>query len=165
MVQLDYQTDNPRWGWSGVCFQDWISYSRTLGYLSNRDHYKNICGGDISLRIEGNDEQGAWDEEGRIHYYGDLSMLKSDLKDLYACGSAGTGKITRRINSNGYINSLITDYHFQVCPRSSGTTADVFPPNSAVDVKALLEQYLELKDLRDTEIDHCLDAFDDGFSL
>ena len=74
MVKLDYRTNNPRWGLKGVKFDSWESYSFTLGYLSNPDHYDNLNSysryANISLHIEGNNEQGAWDKEGRIHYYG-----------------------------------------------------------------------------------------------
>ena len=118
MVKLDYRTNNPRWGLKGVKFDSWESYSFTLGYLSNPDHYDNLNSysryANISLHIEGNNEQGAWDKEGRIHYYGGLSSLRTNLEDLDACSSAGTGRIRRRINSNGYILSLINDYDFEV---------------------------------------------------
>ena len=41
MVKLDYRTNNPRWGWRGIKFEDWESFSFTVGYLSNLDHYNN----------------------------------------------------------------------------------------------------------------------------
>ena len=41
MVVLDYQTNNPRWGWSGIEYSSWENYAFCLGYLSNIDHYKN----------------------------------------------------------------------------------------------------------------------------
>ena len=159
MVKLDYRTNNPRWGLVGVVFKSWESYAFTLGYLSNPAHYDTI-----SVHIEGNDVQGAWDKEGRIHYYGTLSSLKSTFADLYACSSAGTGRITKRINSNGYILSLIHDYGFKLCPRHKKTTADVFPPNNN-SVYKLLKQYLLAEKLPRNIIRDCLDCFDDGFNL
>lgn len=63
MVTLNYKTNNPRWGIRGVEFQNWESYSFTLGYLSNPTHYVNFHpnspNADISVHIEGNNEQGA----------------------------------------------------------------------------------------------------------
>ena len=69
MVKLDYQTLNPRWGLSGIVFSSWQSYSFVLGYLSNAAHNFELNSGfpsaDISMRIERNDKQGAWNKEGR----------------------------------------------------------------------------------------------------
>lgn len=59
------------------------------------------------------------DKEGRIHYYGELFDLKNTFEDLFACSSAGTRNITRRINSNGYILSLINDYKIEVIKRKA----------------------------------------------
>lgn len=129
MVKLDYRTNNPRWGLRGMKFENWESYSFTLGYLSNPNHYNNkhpyAHNANISIHIEGNNEQGAWDKEGRIHYYGSNSSLRDTFDDLYACSSAGTGRIKRRINSNGYILSLINDYDFEVQTYVGYTTAQV----------------------------------------
>ena len=41
MVKLDYRTNNPRGGLRGMKFENWESYSFTLGYLSNPNHYNN----------------------------------------------------------------------------------------------------------------------------
>lgn len=117
MIQLDYQTNNPKWGLSGVKFNDWESYAFTLGYLSNPAHHKhlypNSSNANISIHIEKNNMQLAWGEEGRIHYYSVLNNLENYLNDLYNCSSKGVGSITRRINSNSYILSLKQDYNFQ----------------------------------------------------
>lgn len=168
MVTLDYRTNNPRWGWSGIKFENWESYSFTLGYLSNPDHYKNkypyAHNANISVHIEGNNEQGAWDKEGRIHYYGSLSSLKDTFDDLYACSSAGTGKIIRRMNSNGYILSLINDYDFKVQTCAGYTTADVFPPEAEV-VKNRLRRHLMNKHLTNSQINACVDNFAEGYNL
>lgn len=168
MVKLDYRTNNPRWGWKGVKFDNWESYSFTLGYLSNLAHYDNqhpyARNANISVHIEGNNEQGAWDKEGRIHYYGTERSLQATFSDLYACSSAGTGRITKRINSNGYILSLINDYDFRVQTYIGYTTADVFPPDVEV-VENHLRRHLMNKRLTNTQIDACVNCFIDGFNL
>ena len=168
MVKLDYRTNNPRWGLRGMKFDNWESYSFTLGYLSNPDHYNNkhpyARNANISVHIEGNNEQGAWDKEGRIHYYGSLSGLRDTFDDLYACSSAGTGRITRRINSNGYILSLINDYDFEVKTYVGYTTADVFPPEVEV-VENYLRRHLMNKCLTNSQINACVDNFVAGYNL
>lgn len=168
MVTLDYRTNNPRWGLSGMKFENWESYSFTLGYLSNLDHYNNkhpyASNANISVHIEGNNQQGAWDKEGRIHYYGSLSSLQDTFDDLYACSSAGTGRIIRRINSNGYILSLINDYDFKVQTYVGYTTADVFPPKVEV-VENNLRRHLMNKGLTNSQINACVDNFIEGYNL
>lgn len=169
MIKLDYQTRNPRWGWSGIRFSDWISYSFTLGYLSNINHYDNAPNGytrngNISVHIERNNEQGAWDKEGRIHYYGTRLALQRTLSDLYDCSSAGTGRITRRINSNGYIISLIEDFDFELVTYIGYTTADVFPV-SPENIRTKLERHLRSVGLSQYDVERHLQAFDDGYSI
>lgn len=168
MVTLDYRTNNPRWGLRGIVFQSWESYSYTLGYLSNPNHYVNITprqrNADISLHIEGNNEQGAWDKEGRIHYYGLLDDLENTLHDLYDCSSAGTRDITRRINSNGYVLSLIRDYGFDVKTYYGYTTADVFPTDQDT-IENNLRIHLQNRHLTVAQIDDCVNAFIEGYNL
>lgn len=168
MVKLDYRTNNPRWGLRGMKFENWKSYSFTLGYLSNPNHYNNkhpyAHNANISIHIEGNNEQGAWDKEGRIHYYGSSSSLRDTFDDLYACSSAGTGRIKRRINSNGYILSLINDYDFEVQTYVGYTTADVFPPEVEV-VENHLRRHLMNKRLPNSQINACVDNFMAGYNL
>lgn len=168
MIKLNYKTNNPRWGLCGLEFQSWESYSFTLGYLSNPEHYVNVrpvsLNADISLHIEGNNEQGAWDKEGRIHYYGALSDLKNTFEDLFSCSSAGTRNITRRINSNGYILSLINDYNFEVKTYSGYTTADVFPAELEIVVNNLKRHFINL-DLSNTNINKYINIFYDGYNL
>lgn len=168
MVTLDYQTNNPRWGIKGIKFQSWESYSLTLGYLSNPCHYDDLepdsgCA-NIALRIEGNNEQGAWYEEGRIHYYGRVSALESNLVDLARCSSAGTGRITKRINSNGYMLSLINDYDFVVEKYRGYSTMDVFPAVKE-HIKHRLESHLSHQCLPKAQIDRCIDMFNFGYDL
>lgn len=165
MVQLDYQTDNPRWGVRGIKFSSWQSYSFVLGYLSNPAHNEELSrshSADISMRIERNDKQGAWNKEGRIHFYGDDAKLKSALRDLYDHSSKGVGRVTKRIDSNGYILSLIEDYGFELCPRAGYTTADVFPPKDD-SVESRLKRYLDGMDLPRPLIGECLRCFEEGF--
>ena len=119
---------------------------------------------DISMRIEQNDRQGAWDKEGRIHYYGDLDELLHSLPDLFNHKSAGNGNVTARINSNEYIISLIEDYDFILSPRRGQTTADVFPTDY-VTIKSYLENHLSEAGIDDTYIEDCLDRFDDGYNM
>lgn len=168
MVTLNYKTNNPRWGIRGVEFQNWESYSFTLGYLSNPKHYVNFHpispNADISVHIEGNNEQGAWDKEGRIHYYGALLDLENTFEDLFNCSSAGTRNITRRINSNGYILSLINDYNFEVKTYSGYTTADIFPPELEIVEYNLRRHLINLR-LTNTHINMCLNSFYDGYNL
>ena len=69
MIGLDYRTNNPRWGWSGICYSSWENYAFALGYLSNIRHYHNkYTGGTalVDIHFEGNDLQGAWGKEGRM---------------------------------------------------------------------------------------------------
>ena len=113
MVQLDYQTNNPRWGLSGIKFSSWQSYSFVLGYLSNPAHnyeLNNSISADISMRIERNDKQGAWNKEGRIHFYGAISKLENVFKDLYDHSSRGVGLVTKSLSlfSLKFIFLLIT---------------------------------------------------------
>lgn len=167
MVQLDYQTINPRWGLRGIKFSNWQNYSFILGYLSNPAHNYELhhsLSADISMRIERNDKQGAWNKEGRIHFYGQASKLGSVLKDLYDHSSKGVGRVTKRIDSNGYILSLIDDYGFELCPRTGYTTADVFPPNDDSVVRLLEHNLLDMN-LPNDIIDDCLNSFDDGFNF
>ena len=141
MIQLDYQTNNSRWGWSGIEFITWDEYVKVLGFLANEDHYRNMNGGrrslwtdSIELHVEKNDKQGAWGKEGRIHYYGADTPIKVEFPELYACKSAGNNGITYRINSNDYMYSLVYDYRFKLKTYVGYTTADIFPPNNAYEV-------------------------------
>ena len=124
----------------------------------------NSPNADISVHIEGNNEQGAWDKEGRIHYYGALSDLENTFEDLFNCSSAGTRNITRRINSNGYILSLINDYYFKIKTYSGYTTADIFPPELEIVENNLRKHLMNLK-LSNTHINTCFDVFYDGYNL
>ncbi len=169
MVKLDYKTNNLRWGLSGIEFKNWKNYSFTLGYLSNPAHYNNLNPGsfyaNISLHIEKNNKQGAWGKEGRIHYYGELSDLKVFFDDLYNCSSNGTGRITQRINSNGYILSLVDDYNFERQEYMGYTTVDVFPPKDKNNIENYLRGYLLNGGMTTTQIQNCIDFFNSGYKV
>ncbi len=168
MICLDYQTYNARWGLRGMKFQNWQSFSFTLGYLSNIAHYTNVQpaykNASISIHIEGNNEQGAWEKEGRIHYYGDINVLKAIFVDLYDHSSAGTRNITRRINSNGYILSLIYDFGFEIVTYTGYTTADVFPADPK-SIRDCLQNHLLGERMTITQINDCLQWFDKGYEM
>lgn len=166
MIQLDCRTINRRWGLRGIEFSSWQNYAFTLGYLANPAHNYELNrtspNADISMRIERNDDQGAWDKEGRIHFYGTEIQLQRCLPDLYDACSAGVGSVTKRIDSNGYILSLIEDYDFVLQPRPGYSTADVFPPNND-RVRRLLYGYLSELELPNHIIAECLQCFDEGY--
>ena len=86
------------------------------------------------------------------------------LPDLYDHKSAGTGKITARINSNEYMLSLLGDYGFKLSPRQGQTTADIFPSDYRY-VRSHLENYLIEHALNDDYIAECLDRFDYGYNI
>lgn len=132
MIKLDYQTNNPRWGWSGIEYTSWENYAYALGYLANECHYHNRYSGRnalIEVHFEGNDVQGAWGKEGRIQYYGQLAYLATHFPDWDTNKSSGTRDVTCRMNSNDYIYSLIYDYSFTIVSKPGYTTRDIFPPN------------------------------------
>lgn len=163
MITLDYRTNNPRWGLSGVHFDSWDGYALTLGLLANARHYKGyetsphtLWSGSISVHIERNNDQGAWDKEGRIHYYKDIADLEINFEDLYNCKSAGNKSTTCRINSNEYVYSLLQEYGFTV------SYTDVLPPNS--DVKFILKQKLKKIGLTPSEIESALEQYDLGWN-
>ncbi len=134
MINLDYRTDNRKWGKTGILFSDMSEYIRTLGFLSNITHYSNKSlsqkskfHNSIRIITERNDRDGAWTEEYRILYYKDEPSL-SFLPALYNARSAGVGNVTFRINSNLYISHLINTYKF-IISESQNYTSNIFPPN------------------------------------
>ncbi len=145
MITLDYRTDNPRWGLSGIKYNSWEAFAFALGYLANEVHYRNVNNsGLIELHFERNDVQGAWGKEGRIHYYGSSAYLSSTFADWYDAKSAGVNNITYRVNSNDYMYSLVHDFGFEERRYVEYTTADIFPPayNAFDSVWNILEDYL-----------------------
>lgn len=109
-----------------------------------------------------NDDQGAWNKEGRSIFTEQKRSCKGLSPDLYNACSAGFGSVTKRIDSNGYILSLIEDYEFVLHPRPGYSIADVFPQNNE-RVKWLLYDYLSDMKFPNTLIAECLQFFDNGF--
>jgi hypothetical protein len=172
MIELDYQTNNPRWGWSGMAFADWNSYGLILGFLSNIRHIRGYGQGQtfwddsISIHVEYNDQQGAWNVEGRIHYYNILEALQQTLPDLYNHRSAGVGSITCRINSNYFMDSLLSDLNFLLNTYPGKLTADILPPQDAyANVSYIISNALHTDGIPNSIISECLDNFDIGWNL
>ena len=174
MIQLDYRTYNPRWGISGIVFSNWQEFCLILGFLSNIAHYENhggtnttsIWNHSISVHIEYNNKQGAWNKEGRIHYYKSILDLKNNLNSLFLNKSAGVGRKTCRINSNGYVLGLVNDFGFQRITYTGYDTADIFPPDNAYSiVKAIITQFLSahISDVQD--LNNIIKYFDNGWNL
>ena len=168
MINLDFTTDNPRWGESGIAFTNLFEYAKTLGFLSNIRHYDGY--GDnttkfdnsISIHIEGNHVNGAWAKECRIHYYKDMELLNSHLYDLWNASSAGRGDaITCRINSNKYINHLIAEYDFSVY--DAGYSSNVFP-NERERIISRFEQQL-IGETTERNILSAINNFNIGWEL
>lgn len=42
MINLDYRTNNPRWGLKGIYFNNLYEYIKTLGFLSILDIIKTL---------------------------------------------------------------------------------------------------------------------------
>ncbi|MBP3277027.1 hypothetical protein [Kandleria sp.] len=165
MIKLDYQTNNPRWGWSGIKYSSWEKYAFCLGYLTNIQHYRNNSdSGLIDLHVEGNHIQGAWGKEGRIHYYGDLKFLKNNFPDWDANRSAGNASVTCRMNSNDYMYSLVTDYGFEIVSYNDMTTCDIFPPSHNA-YNTVLNRMLAEIPRNAGDMDRIANAFAKGWGL
>lgn len=179
-MRLDYRTNNPRWGWSGIFFPDYENLSLTLGFLSNIRHFlgtpvSEICSrwdNSIRIVIERNNDQGAWDREGRIQYFGSTRALEEELYSLFQCSSAGTGNISCRINSNSFMYGLINEFNFEVTHIHNLLTGYIYPPPNAYEsIRCILE--FRLNHLNDTRpenaepinVEHCLELFEQGFNM
>lgn len=165
MIKLDYQTNNRRWGWSGMKYSNWENYAFALGFLANIGHYRNGSGDLIEVHVEQNNEQGAWGKEGRIHYYGSEYFLSSNLPDWNACKSAGNGSITCRMNSNDYIYSLVADYDFVVRSYRGYTTADIFPPQVDAINHVWRRLFAYLQQVRVRNMIEIQNAYEDGWDI
>ncbi len=169
MITLDYRTDNPRWGLSGMKFTNWGNFALTLGFLSNIDHYKGysrenfLWNNSISIHVESNDNQGAWNKEGRIHFYNNIDDLEITFNDLFLSSSRGNLRTTCRINSNNYIFSLINDFGFRPEKRMGYSTADVFPPEEEVLEKFI--SFMNLNRFPDMQVRWCIEEFKRGYYL
>lgn len=167
MIELDFTTDNPRWGNSGILFFDIKEYSKTLGFLSNLRHYKGYGAGkskfdeSISIHIEKNYIDRAWGKEYRIHCYRSRDDFKKELNIFERASSSGVGNITFRINSKNYINHLIGEYGFNV-ETSDGYISTVYPQ----EYSDIFELFLRnINDYSNKEKEIFIKQFKYGFNL
>ena len=169
MISLDYTTNNSHWGISGIRFSNIIEYAETLGFLSNIRHYRghgcelSRFDDSISIHIEQNDEDGAWNRECRIHYYNDIEILNDYIPALSRASSAGRNNITCRINSNKYINHLITTYNFSVS--GSGYTRSVCPSERNYIIDNLRYELQDQLLDQDQDIETIIEHFNRGWAL
>lgn len=166
MIKLDFTTNNPRWGNSGILFFNIEEYSKTLGFLSNLRHYKGYGEGkskfdeSISIHIEGNCIDGAWAKECRIHCYRSRDDFKTELNIFDRASSSGVGNIAFRINSNTYINHLIDEYGFNV--ENSDYISTVYPQ----EYNNIFELFLKnINGYGDKEKEILIKQFNYGFDL
>lgn len=168
MIKLNYQTYNNAHGLSGIKFDSWDDYALVLGFLSNIEHHGrekfNELNNVVNVVIERNDLQGAWKKEGRIQYYGDITLLRDELPQLYRHKSKGNGNITCRINSNGYMRHLVNDYNFDVIPRIVGTTGDIKPSSTARKNLDYLINALNILNLENKIIESAIEQFKIGWN-
>lgn len=169
MIRLDYQTNNLRWGWRGIEFNSWDDYARVLGFLSNIEHYGNDVSSSLNNKIriviERNDEQGAWNSEGRIQYYGDENLLYNELPQLYRHSSMGVGNITLRVNSNPYVYDLVRLYEFIVDEPDIGRTASIYPTEDAIQNVSIMTGYMRNLNLQANIISSAIRHFYLGWIL
>lgn len=95
MPQLTYGTKN-QVSCSSVC-----EFYKALGYLARN------CNA-TSLHWEKNDEQGAWGQEGRIHFYVDCPKIPGNF-----ARTAGVGNVKHRTNCNDFVQEIVKNYGFQ----------------------------------------------------
>ena len=114
------------------------------------------------MLIEGNYVDGAWAKECRIHYLKDESSLRNLSQSLSDASSAGrpTHGIVARINSNEFINHLISDYRFDVS--QTGRYSEYITPPLKEFVQEILENLL-LNEGED--VGKFLTIFNEGFAL
>ena len=76
-------------------------YYEFLGYLAKEDRTTKIV-------WENNDEQGAWAQEGRIHFYlTQPAALRARLNH-----TAGVGNIFSRVNCNDFVQHIKRHHRF-----------------------------------------------------
>lgn len=84
-----------------VFFNTEEDYYEFLGYLAKND-------GTTKIVWETNDEQGAWAQEGRIHFYvASPVALRATLNH-----TLGTGNIKSRVNCNDFVKHIEGIHHF-----------------------------------------------------
>ncbi|MGF3225939.1 hypothetical protein [Facklamia sp. P12932] len=167
MLKLNFITDNPRWGKSGILFKDVMEYSKTLGFLTNIRHYKGYgenktnFDNSISIHIEGNHTDGAWAKECRIHGYKTIDIFTEELEVFNRAKSAGVRNIEFRINSNPYINHLIEEYKFKV--ENSEEYISNITPSSYLKIKNIFLKNIDF--YSDKEKEELIQQFKYGFNL
>lgn len=95
MPELEYGTKNQ------VSFSNDCEFYKALGYLARN------CGA-TSLHWEHNEEQGAWDSEGRIHFYVEQPKIPG-----YFSLTAGNNSVFYRTNCNDFIEEIVSKYGFR----------------------------------------------------
>lgn len=85
-----------------VQFDTAEDYYEFLGYLSKED-------GTTKLVWEHNDEQGAWGEEGRIHF----NKLQPKALNAKLSHTSGNGSTISRVNCNEFVNHIAEHHFFQ----------------------------------------------------
>lgn len=83
-----------------VTFNTPTEYYFALGFLANGLH-------NTSLKWEFNTEQGAWGDEGRIHFYNAGHPLSRNFKH-----TKGVGNVQSRVNCNEYVKHLCENHSF-----------------------------------------------------
>lgn len=156
MIRLNFQTYNSRWGERGINFLNYEDYVKTLGFLSNPNHYDNDK---IEIKIENNQIDNAWDNEKRIYYYGNDQYL-TNFPALYEAKSAGVGNVTYRINSNGYIDHLIQEYGF--IDNNIGRYINRVVPSDLSYIENCLKENLKQQNLN---IQYFMEIFYSGYDL
>lgn len=83
-----------------IQFNSEEEYYQALGYLAKSD-------GTSAVVWENNEQQGAWGNEGRIHFYIQNPPIPGNFKL-----TAGTGSIKHRVNCNEFIENLTGNHNF-----------------------------------------------------
>lgn len=90
-----------------VSFRNDNEFYEALGFLSKNN-------GTTSLNLEHNEMQGAWGQEGRIHFYEDRDGTAHPYPQYFSRAfTRGTGNIIHRINCNEYMEYIVINHGFQ----------------------------------------------------
>lgn len=84
-----------------IKFNNYNEFYQALGFLSKNN-------GTTSLNWEHNEVQGAWGQEGRIHFYVDRNYPQYFSLRF----TKGTGRIIHRVNCNEYVKYITVNYGF-----------------------------------------------------
>ena len=83
-----------------IKFNSEKEYYQALGYLAKSD-------GTSAVVWENNEQQGAWGNEGRIHFYIENLSIPGSFKL-----TAGVGNIKYRVNCNDFVENLTKNHNF-----------------------------------------------------